>query len=114
MFFKTKYEHTNPLFLNHKLLKLPDIIFLQTCLFVFKSIHVFPVNTSFEYCNQNINTRRPHDLKMPLCRTVKAQRSVTVRGVRCWNSLPQELKTSISINTFKNKIKSSVYSNYES
>lgn len=111
MFFVGKFEHTSPLFLNNNLLKLPDIVFLQTCLFVFKSIHVFPVNTSFEYINQSISSRRPHDLRMPLCRTVQAQRSVRVRGVRCWNSLSQELKTTISIHVFKNKIKSSLLSN---
>ena len=38
VYFKPKFEHTNPLFHDHKLIKLPDIILLQTCIFVFKSL----------------------------------------------------------------------------
>ena len=42
--YKSRYEHTNPLFGQLNLSKLHDIILLQTCLFVFKSIHVYPVD----------------------------------------------------------------------
>ena len=84
--YKSRYEHTNPLFGQLHLLKLHDIILLQTCLFVFKSIHVYPVDI-LEPLTHNINTRRPHDLRTPYCRTVHAQRCVAVRGVRHRNNL---------------------------
>ncbi len=106
MFHKKRYDHTNPLFCEHNLLKVPDIIFLQTCIFLFKSIYIYPNNTSYELLSNNINNnRRPDDLKLPLCRTVHAQRSVSVRGVREWNSLPHEIKSLTSINLFKRKVK---------
>lgn len=112
MYFKPKYEHTNNLFNEHKIMKLPDIVFSQTCLFVFKSLYVFPVKSDFEFPSHNVNTRRPMDVKTPQCRTVHAQRSVCVRGVRSWNSLPQHIKEINSINLFKTKIKSSVFHSY--
>lgn len=112
MSYKSKYEHTNPLFCDYKLLKLPDLILLQTCLFVFKALHVYPTNI-FQPLSHNINTRRPHDLRVPYCRTVQAQRSVSVRGVTHWNNLPQDIKSLTSINTFKGKIKSSLLQSYE-
>ena len=104
MFHRSRYDHTNPLFYEHNLLKVPDIISLQTCIFVYKSIHIYPNNTTFEPLSQNVNTRRPNDLKMPLCRTVHAQRSVRVRGVREWNTLPQETKSLLAVNLFQNII----------
>ena len=114
MFYKSRYDHTNSLFSDHNLLKVPDIISLQTCIFVFKSIHIYPNNTTYELLSHNVNnTRRPNDLRLPLCRTVHAQRNVSVRGAREWNSLPHETKSLTSINLFKNKIKSSLLQNYE-
>ena len=114
MYFKSKFAHTNPLFREFKLIKLPDIILFQTCLFVYKSLYIFPINTSFEFPSHNINTRRPMDLKIPQCRTVHAQRSVSVRGAWCWNNLHQDIKSiTTSVNLFKTKIKASIFSNYE-
>lgn len=111
---KKRYDHTNPLFCEHNLLKVPDIIFLQTCIFLFKSIYIYPNNTSYKLLSNNINNnRRPDDLKLPLCRTVHEQRSVSVRGVREWNSLPHDIKSLTSINLFKSKVKCFLLLNYE-
>ena len=112
MYFKSKYDHTNTLFSEHNIIKLPDIIFLQTCLFVFKSLYIFPVNATFEFPSHNINTRRPRDVKVPQCRTVHAQRSVGVRGAWSWNSLHQDIKSIDSVNLFKTRIKSMIFLNY--
>ena len=100
-------------FSNHKLLKIQDIIFWQSCIFVFKSLHVYPNNTTYELLSHNLNSRRPNDLRIPYCRTVQAQRSVSVRGVRNWNSLPQEVKSSTTISFFKSRIKSLLFQKYE-
>ena len=113
MYYKSKYEHTHPLFQKYQLIKLPDIILLQTCLFVYKSLYIFPVNTTFEFPSHNRNTRRPMDVKIPQCRTVQAQRSVGVRGAWSWNNLHQDIKSISSFNLFKTKIKSSIFNNHE-
>ena len=109
MFSCKRYDHTNPLFSQYSLLKVPDIIALQTCIFVFQSIHVYPNDTNFESLSHNVNTTRPNDLRLPLCRTVQAQPSVNVRGVREWNNLPHDAKNITSINLFRNKMKYSLF-----
>lgn len=76
MFYKKRYDHTNPLFCENNLLKVPDIIALQTCTFVFKSLHIYPINITFEWMSHNVNSRRPNNLRPPFCRTVHTQRSV--------------------------------------
>lgn len=48
MSYRYRYDHTHPLFVNYRLLKLPDIVHLQTSIFVFKNIHSCPVNLFFE------------------------------------------------------------------
>lgn len=113
IFRKSRFDHTDPIFLGNNILKVPDIISLQTCLFVFKSIYVYPNNTNFKFFSQNTNTRRPNDLKIPLCRTVHAQRSVSMRGVMKWNDLPHQTKALTSITSFKNNIRLSLLETYE-
>ena len=89
---KNQFDHTNPLFSEHNLLKVPDKIALQTCIFVLKSIYIYLNNTTYESLSLNvINTRRHNDLRIPFCRTVHAQKSVSVRSAREWNSLPQDI-----------------------
>ena len=113
MYFRSKYEHTNPLFNEYNLIKLHDIIQLQTCLFVYKSLYIFHVNTTFHFLSHNINTRRPLDVKIPQCRTVHAQRSVSVRGARSWNNLSHDCKSINSVNALKTKLKHLYFVTYE-
>ena len=112
MFCRPRYEHTNPIFCEYKLLKVPDILVLQSCIFVFKSLHIYPVNTTYQQLSHNPNTRRPNDLRIPYSRTVQAQRGVSVRGVRNWNNLSPQIKSITSIDLFKYKIKMSIFQNY--
>ena len=80
----------------------------------FKSIYTNPNNTTYRKFTLNvINTKMSNNLILPLCRTVHAQRSVSVRGVREWNSLPQEIKSITSVNLFKSKIKHLLLHSYE-
>ena len=100
-----RYAHTQPLFENFKLLKLYDIITLQTCNFIYKSIHNFQVDCGFQLMPNTYNSRRTSNFILPLYRTSHAQRYVTYRGVKQWNQLPEEVKDSPSYNEFKNKLK---------
>ena len=100
-----RYAHTQPLFKDFNLLNLYDIITLQTCNFVYKSIHNFQVDCGFQFMPNIHNSRRTNNLILPLYRTSHAQRYVTYRGVKQWNQLPEELKDSPSCNVFKNKLK---------
>lgn len=111
---KSRFADTNPLFCEHKLMKIPDIFLLHTCLFVYGSLHTFLINTTFQFPSHNINTRRLLDVKKPQCRTVEAQQSVSVRGAWSWNNLHLEIKFIEYINLFKKtKINASIFTSYE-
>lgn len=116
MFHGHRFAHTNPYFAQHKLLKLPDIIKLQTGLFIYNSLKCNPSspdpNPDLVIISNDPNTRRPLTLRMPLCRTAHAQQSVLVRGAREWNSLPDHLKLAPSKYAFKHRLKLLFLSSY--
>ena len=73
----------------------------------------FITTQALSFASHNINTRRHIDVKIPQCRTVHAQRSVSVRGAKAWNNLNQDIKSIHSFNLFKTKMKSLIFNNYE-
>ncbi len=113
MFHKQRYAHTNPLFDKYKLLKFQDIVSTQTCLFVHKALHNYPVNNYFIYLSHNTDTRRPRDLRLPLCRTTHAQQNILFRGAKLWNQLPEEIKNILTLNSFKHKSKLKIFEKYQ-
>ena len=100
-----RYAHTEPLFQNFNLLKLQEIITLQTHLFIYKSLYTYQVDCGFRQMPNTIHSRRLNNLILPLHRTTHAQRFVSYRGVKQWNQLPDDIKDSQSYNVLKNKIK---------
>ena len=54
MFHKQRYARTNPLFDQYKLLKFQDIVYLQTCLFVYKALHIYPIGNDYIYISPTI------------------------------------------------------------
>ena len=111
MTFSHRYVHTDPLFRNLNLLKLHDIVSMQAYFFVFKSLQS-QINNSYQYMSVDKNTRRPNDLKIPLCRTTHKQRFLTYRGAKLWNQLPNEIKSVKSFQMFKVKIKQFLFHSY--
>ncbi len=112
MFHCNRYDHTNPYFAQHKLLKLPDIITLQTCLFVYSTIKNNYSGTEYHIISHNTATRRLHMLRLPLCRTSHSQQSVLVRGARQWNSLSDHLRLAPSRHCFKYRLKQTLLTTY--
>lgn len=51
------------------------------------------------------STRNSHNLDIPKCRTSFAQRSFGYRAIKLWNSLPNNVRESTSLNTFKQSLK---------
>ena len=82
-----RYAHTDPLFKQFNLLKLNDIITLQTQLFVYKSLHVNKIESDFKFAHSS-QTRRQDCLQLPLCRTSHCQRYLPYRGAKYWTQLP--------------------------
>lgn len=99
------YQHTGPLFKDHKILKVKDIIDIQTCILVYYSTHSCPLNLGFVPIVHQTQTRSGNDLRIPLYRTSHAQQCVLFRGARLWNNLSHDIRDSPSKFRFKSKLK---------
>ena len=109
MYHKNRYDHTNSLFKENHLLKIHDILNLQTGLFVYKSINTYTINTGFQ---QLPPSRRLNELRIPFCLTTHAQHSILVRGARLWNQLMNELRNAESHYVFKSKLRKILIGKY--
>ena len=112
MLLKQRHEHTQDIFIDLKLLRLPDIIYLQTNLFVHKSLHSSSIVPNFTGMPGNV-TRRSRDSLVTLCRTSHAKQNILSRGAKIWNNLPQHLKTNENIKVFKSELMQLLFSTYE-
>ena len=102
-----------PLFKKLNLLSIYDINILQSCIFIYKYIHLpHLLPESFMYfftINSQIhshNTRHAIKLHTPFCRTSQCQFSFTYRSSLIWNSYYHLTKTSTSLTNFKFRLKS--------
>ena len=98
---------TNQLFLDSKLLKLPEIYSFKLGMFIF-DIQDQP-NFSRTH---NYNSRYRNLLYPPSARLTTTQHSVFNAGIRCWNAIPEPIRNSRSISIFKNNYKSHLISLY--
>ena len=109
-------EHTNKLFIKSGLLKLKDIVELQTLLVMFKvKGRTMPDNIQnlFAFSSENKDHRRKFDFKHPFGRTTLKQMCISVCGVKLWNSLTIDLKACTNINQFKRMYKNKIIRKYE-
>ena len=109
--FKKKFESTEGIFSNLKLLKLNYIHKYFLLLDIFKSVN--NNDGIFNIQEHPHATRRNHvNLSSRPFRTTLFRNSIFYLGPEVWNSLPVSLKsevTSMPINSFKYKIKQHFY-----
>jgi hypothetical protein len=65
-----------------------------------------PLLTNFSVTGRN--TRAAHHLRVPRFFTAGAQKSVFYKGLKLYNSLPEDIKSIASISEFKSKLKTHV------
>ena len=109
-------EHTNRLFIKSRVLKLEEIVKLQTLLFMFRAkIKTLPVNLQglFEASSESGESRRKYDFKHQFARTNQKQMCPSVIGIRMWNSLDNDLKGCSNIYKFKRCYKENIFKQYE-
>ena len=92
--------HTNPLFLNNKIIKIPEIIEYRLLIYVFKNINSFNLASTHSY-----ETRRELDLRSTFHRTVMTQRSTNYVGPTFWNNLPVHLRRLDRLTSFKYQLR---------
>ena len=106
---KEKYlAHTNPLFYRTGILKVHDINFYLLAIEGFK----LNLNSGFNLPSHNYQTR--HRL-MPIPtsqRLITSQKSLSYSVPRAWNLLPEHVKQSNSMRSFKRLCKSYILSKY--
>ena len=107
MMKKRRLEPSTPLFKRLRILKLPEIIKLNTAIFVFKSVNNLipsPINYEFRV-QRHYNLRRGTQLNIPFARSKQTQRFLHIRGAHLWNELPQELRENRTLISFKLNLK---------
>ena len=105
-------DHTTPLFTNLNLLKLTNIYYLNLGKFMFKQMNnLLPpcfkdicVFTSDVHCHVTRNSSRKH-LYQYFNRTSLFKNSPQQRGIKYWNSLADDVKQCVSLQTFTKKLK---------
>ena len=92
-------DHTNQLFIENKILKLPDLNKFLILVYMFNS------DISVYTRNHDHHTRNRLDLLPDYNRLNLTQRSITFCGPSTWNSIPDYVKNSHSLPIFKNRVK---------
>ena len=100
------YDHTEPLFNEHKVLTVPKIYNYNCAKFIYQcynnntySNFKDKLKTNSEY--HGYNTRSKHLLRKPRQRLSKFTHSFVYNGIEIWNLLPERVKTVNSFDSFK-------------
>ena len=106
--------HTEPLMKEHKLLNVLSINQYGRAQFLYKSVHnLLPPNfhNYFTYNRQfhDYETRNRDNMNIPHSRLDIRKQATRTAGPTLWNSLPEHIKRSPSIEIFKRKLKVTYY-----
>jgi hypothetical protein len=102
--------HTDPLFKELKILKFGDIYLFNLCMFMFSynnDLLPDPFRNFFQPVNRihQYNTRNSGLLYIPFCRTNIRRFSVFYQGLKFFNKLSSDIRSTFSIASFRNKFK---------
>lgn len=91
-------DHCKPLFQREKILTVISLFILETACIIFKK---YRGNTSLhEY-----ETRNSSNILLPVPKFTLTQNSVIYRGIKIYNKLPTNIKSTDDLNVFKESIK---------
>ena len=100
---------SNPLFIQLKILKLHDINNLQTAMFMFKFNQKLLPNSSMHYVSEAApcrvyETRNKTFFKHNKFRTAIREKSLSIRGPRLWETVPEIIQNCYNPFCFKRKL----------
>ena len=105
-----KYDRATPIIKDLKWLKVKESFCFDICTFIYKILkghlprRLLSLATVREV--SLARTRQQHNLVIPRSSTVAGERNLAVRGPKLWNDIPQIIKSSSSLYTFKKELKS--------
>ena len=112
-------EHTKPLFYESKILKLNELVDLSIAIIMFKAYNMLlPKNIQSLFRKKThtegqIETRHINNFHLPRARTTLKSMSITVYGVKLWNTLSQNIiNESKTLHKFKENIKAMLLRRY--
>ena len=102
--------HTKPIFTCLKILNIYDLYFYQCAIFMYSCFqNLLPVSlTNHFMLNEQVHsyeTRNVSNYHLPLMRLTSYQKSIFYTGPKIWNDLPNFIKTSPTLITFKARLK---------
>ena len=108
-----KFDHTEPLFKNNKILNLNDIMQMELCKFVHHDINVANhFNFRPRSDLHSYHTRYASDIQVPSVHTELARKFVSYKGVSLFNSLSDDIRSIPDKIHFKCKVKNYLLSMY--
>ena len=113
------YSHTNGLFIECDIVKFFELVKLKSACMMYKAYHnslPLKVQTFFQIgnCIDFYSTRQQNKFRVNFVRTTMKANCLSVAGVRVWNELPQIIRSSYSMNAFKNEVKQYYINSYKS
>ena len=100
-------SHTNGLFKSCSILKLKDIYNLQLGVHMYKN----RCNSNFQR-SHGYNTRGCQTLVPNFSRLTLTKHAISSNGPAFWNSLPEEIRNSNSVTTFKRNLRTFLIDKY--
>ena len=108
-------EHTNPLFLESKALKLPDLYTFKVAQIMYRAkSHTLPGHIQNLFVDRDIkyDLRGNRIFRKNYARTDLKCKCISFHGLKIWDSIPATIRESGSLLTFKAKFKSMVLNDY--
>ena len=101
--FKNKYEHTNPLFIKHKILPFKETIKYKQGNFLWKISNGYIGSPITKIFVKNSYNPLRFNLPNPTCTLDKHK--IVYSSIKYWNSLPIDMRRSSTINSFNERHK---------
>ena len=104
-----KYDHAKPIFRDLQWMNVENKVHYDICIFTYKIIHQLLPAWLFEFPTVGElhirPTRQSNDLFVKRTNTDMGARTISARGPRVWNSIPDNIKNSSSLQVLKKKLK---------
>ena len=118
MTFSKFHEQSSPIFKHLNIVKLPDLVFLNIVVFMYK-FHNRRLPSVFDTFFTQVNKRHNYNTRsasntfytLPKVRTNYGIFNIRFKGPKVWNSISENLKT-LSISNFKKSVKSDLVKDY--